>query len=102
MDKLTQNEHAIAMRKNPQHYDRLCNIMQNQVDMSIMYCALFDRLKIYEDAEDKKEFERDLSDAYKRIRKEFENAPDYIKEYYNNNFATSKHAKKLTLSTDAK
>ena len=59
-----------------------------------------DKLTQNEDAEDKKEFERELSDAYKRIKKKFENAPDYIKEYYNNNFATSKHAKKLPLKIE--
>jgi hypothetical protein len=52
MDKLTQNEHAIDMRKNPQKYDKFCNSSENKQNMAIMYCRLFDRLKKFEDKED--------------------------------------------------
>lgn len=37
------------------------------------------------------------SEAYKKIREELSKKPDYIKETYNCNFATSKHAKKMPL-----
>lgn len=37
------------------------------------------------------------SEEYKRLKKEWAEKPDYLKETYNVNFATSKHAKKLSL-----
>lgn len=37
------------------------------------------------------------SEEYKKIKKEWDEKPDYLKETYNINFATSKHSKKLVL-----
>jgi len=42
----------------------------------------------------------EYSEDYKRIRAEIENWPDYLKETYNVNFATSAHAKKLELKEE--